>query len=349
MLIVIFFFFAPARKTSSRSPSLPVSLESTQTYASAFSVGAVRIFDLCGQEEASIRAYVAGMISSLHGVRCIAPAYAIGGTASTLASVRLGLCEYDAKKLGGLALPLPWLREEEKRLLALSVPEREKIPGMDVRRADVIAGAAVLLSAVMEALDLSEVRFSDADYRKAGVKVSSMSKDDVAASPGKNLVLIYMESLESSFLDERMFPGLTPRLNALANEALCFDNISPALNADYTFGGIYASMMGLPLVKEVLRGGFVNSGIRVAVGAKLPSLPSILNAAGYEQVFLRGVNLSFAGMNVFLGRERFDRMAAYETEFPGRSRTWGCSDAVLFDWAFERFQQLAAGEPGAPM
>ena len=132
-------------------------------YCVSIPVGAVRIFDLCGQEEASIRAYVAGMISSLHGVRCIAPAYAIGGTASTLASVRLGLCEYDAEKLGGLTLPLSWLREEEKRLLALSVPEREKIPGMDVRRADVIAGAAVLLSAVMEALDLSEVRFSDAD------------------------------------------------------------------------------------------------------------------------------------------------------------------------------------------
>ncbi len=227
-----------------------------------------------------------------------------------------------------------------------------KFPGKEIRRRWCVTGLLLsllllLFSPAREAfLDfgLRRVRFSDADYRKAGVKVSSMSKDDVAASPGKNLVLIYMESLESSFLDERMFPGLTPRLNALANEALCFDNISPALNADYTFGGIYASMMGLPLVKEVLRGGFVNSGIRVAVGAKLPSLPSILNAAGYEQVFLRGVNLSFAGMNVFLGRERFDRMAAYETEFPGRSRTWGCSDAVLFDWAFERFQQLAAGK-----
>ena len=227
-----------------------------------------------------------------------------------------------------------------------------KFPGRKIGRRWCLAGLLLslpllLFSPAREAFldfELRSARFSDEDYRKAGVKVSSMTKDDVAASPGKNLVLIYMESMENTFLDERMFPGLTPRLNALAKEALCFDNISPALNADYTFGGIYASMMGLPLVQQVLRGGFVNSGIRVGVGEKLPSLPSILNAAGYEQVFLRGVNLSFAGMNVFLGRERFDRMAAYETEFPGRSRSWGCSDAVLFDWAFETFQQLAAGK-----
>lgn len=186
--------------------------------------------------------------------------------------------------------------------------------------------------------------FTEQEYREGGLKISSLSKDDVTASPGKNLVLIYLESMENTFLDERRFPGLTPRLNALAKEALVFDDVAPALNADYTFGGIYASMMGLPLVKEVLRSGFVNSGIRVGVGEKLPSLPSILASAGYEQVFLRGVNLSFAGMNVFLGRERFDRMAAYETEFPGRSRSWGCSDAVLFDWAFETFQQLSAGK-----
>ncbi len=224
-----------------------------------------------------------------------------------------------------------------------------KFPGKRIRKRWCAVGLLcslplLLFSPAREAFldfELRSARFSNEDYRKAGVKVSSISKEEVVASPGKNLVLIYMESLENTFLNERLFPGLTPRLNELKKEALCFDNLAPALNADYTFGGIYASMMGLPLVKQVLRGGFVNSGIRVAVGEKLPSLPSILSSAGYEQVFLRGVNLSFAGMNVFLGRERFDRMAAYETEFPGRSRSWGCSDAVLFDWAFQTFQSLS--------
>ena len=49
------------------------------------------------------------------------------------------------------------------RLLSLSVEERKAVPGMDVRRADVIAGGAVLLSAIVHALGLNEVRFSDGD------------------------------------------------------------------------------------------------------------------------------------------------------------------------------------------
>ena len=102
-------------------------------------------------------------LHSLHGICGPAQMYAIGGTASTLASIRLGLSEYDAKKLNGLSLPRDWLSEISGRLLSLPVEERKIIPGMDLRRADVIAGAAVLLSAAVEKLRLPEVYFSDAD------------------------------------------------------------------------------------------------------------------------------------------------------------------------------------------
>ena len=127
-----------------------------------------------------------------------------------------------------------------------------KFPGKRIRKRWCAVGLLcslplLLFSPAREAFldfELRSARFSNEDYRKAGVKVSSISKKEVVASPGKNLVLIYMESLENTFLDERLFPGLTPRLNELKKEALCFDNLAPALNADYTFGGIYASMMG---------------------------------------------------------------------------------------------------------
>ena len=41
--------------------------------------------------------------------------------------------------------------------------ERKQIPGMDIRRADVIAGGAVLLEEIVHALGLTEVKFSDGD------------------------------------------------------------------------------------------------------------------------------------------------------------------------------------------
>ena len=102
-------------------------------------------------------------IAPLAGVACAGTIYAIGGTASTLASIKLGLTEYDAAKLNGLSLSADYLDEVAAHLLALTVEERKQIPGMDLRRADVIAGGAVLLSEIVHAFGLNEVKFSDGD------------------------------------------------------------------------------------------------------------------------------------------------------------------------------------------
>ncbi len=126
-------------------------------------IGAVRILDTCGQSAGLIDAYIAQILEQLHGTGERVPFCAIGGTASTLACMYLALPEYDAAKVNGVRLELDWVRATALRLLAMSPEERKKIPGMDVRRADVIAGATVLLSSVMQKLRMSEVTFSDAD------------------------------------------------------------------------------------------------------------------------------------------------------------------------------------------
>ncbi len=132
-------------------------------YSCSLPVGAVRIFDACGQDPSRIETFVRASVAPLADVRCAASMRAIGGTASTLASIRLGLQAYDAEKLNGLVLPRAWLEEMSLRLLSLSPEERKGVPGMDVSRADVIAGASRLLVNVMRALGLPQVRFSDAD------------------------------------------------------------------------------------------------------------------------------------------------------------------------------------------
>ena len=126
-------------------------------------IGAVRILDLCGQSAGMIDAYVAQVIGQLHWTGDRVPFHAIGGTASTLACMYLELPAYDAQKVNGVRLELEWVKAAALRLLMTPPEERKKIPGMDVRRADVIAGATVLLSSVMQKLRLSEVIFSDAD------------------------------------------------------------------------------------------------------------------------------------------------------------------------------------------
>ena len=126
-------------------------------------VGVVRLLERCGQDKEKLIGAVREAVRPLAAARGKDRLYAIGGTASTLASIRLGLSEYDAGKLAGLSLSAQYLGEIGERLLGLTVEQRKRIPGMDVRRADVIAGGAVLLYEAVCALGVDEVRFSDGD------------------------------------------------------------------------------------------------------------------------------------------------------------------------------------------
>lgn len=126
-------------------------------------VGVVRLLERCGQDKEKLIGAVREAVRPLAAARGKDRLYAIGGTASTLASIRLGLSEYDAGKLAGLSLSAQYLGEIGERLLGLTVEQRKRIPGMDVRRADVIAGGAVLLYEAVCALGADEVRFSDGD------------------------------------------------------------------------------------------------------------------------------------------------------------------------------------------
>ena len=126
-------------------------------------VGVVRLLERCGQDKEKLIGAACEAVRPLAAARGKDRLYAIGGTASTLASIRLGLSEYDAGKLAGLSLSAQYLGEIGERLLGLTVEQRKRIPGMDVRRADVIAGGAVLLYEAVCALGADEVRFSDGD------------------------------------------------------------------------------------------------------------------------------------------------------------------------------------------
>lgn len=139
-------------------------------------VGAVRILDLCGQSIGRIDAFVTDAVRPLRGISCgDGKMYAIGGTASTLASMCLCLSEYDASKLSGAELSLEWVKAAALRLIMTPTEERKKICGMDPRRADVIAGATVLLMKIMETLRLPAVYFSDADNLEGYLAVRGLS------------------------------------------------------------------------------------------------------------------------------------------------------------------------------
>ena len=74
-----------------------------------------------------------------------------------------GLEEYDASRVQDLRITAEEMDGMARRLLAMTAEERKAVKGMDVRRADIIGGGALLLSETMKKLSVGEIYVSDRD------------------------------------------------------------------------------------------------------------------------------------------------------------------------------------------
>jgi exopolyphosphatase / guanosine-5'-triphosphate,3'-diphosphate pyrophosphatase len=87
----------------------------------------------------------------------------LAGTVSTLASLTLGLAEYDADRLHHATLTLEQIQGLCDTLAALSAQERRDLVGMVPGRHDVILGGALVLAAVASRYHCPEVLVSEKD------------------------------------------------------------------------------------------------------------------------------------------------------------------------------------------
>jgi exopolyphosphatase/guanosine-5'-triphosphate,3'-diphosphate pyrophosphatase len=84
---------------------------------------------------------------------------------TSLAAMALQLATYDPARVHGYDLALPALDGEIARLRASSQAERERIVGLDPRRADVILAGALILRRIATAAGAPAVRVSDRGIR----------------------------------------------------------------------------------------------------------------------------------------------------------------------------------------
>jgi exopolyphosphatase/guanosine-5'-triphosphate,3'-diphosphate pyrophosphatase len=87
------------------------------------------------------------------------------GTVTTLAAMSLGLASYDPQIVHGHRLTLPALNQQIARLRPSTQIEREKIPGLDPKRADVILAGACILETIAEQARAAEILVSDRGIR----------------------------------------------------------------------------------------------------------------------------------------------------------------------------------------
>ncbi|WP_424682098.1 sulfatase-like hydrolase/transferase [Frateuria sp. YIM B11624] len=187
---------------------------------------------------------------------------------------------------------------------------------------------------------------------------------DVVATPGRNLVFVYLESVERTYTDETRFPGLTPNLNRLRAQGLDFSGLATFPGVTYTIAGLFSSQCGAPYLISSIFGddfgklGFVPNNDNTTASSfhpELACLGDVLRAAGYDQTFLSGVALSFANKGDFFRMHGFDHLLGkpqIEALHDGKlaSQGWGLHDSDLFDEALAQYRRKqASGKPFSVM
>jgi len=161
--------------------------------------------------------------------------------------------------------------------------------------------------------------------------------------PQLNLVYIYGESLERTYFNDQAFPELAPELGALKNEGLDFSHTEQLPGTDYTIAGMVSSQCGIPLFAPF------EGNASASVSSFFPQnlcLGDILKNSGYENHFIQGANLRFAGKDVFLKSHGFDHLTGAEelkaqVADANYRNDWGFYDDTVLDEVWKRYEALS--------
>ena len=168
-------------------------------------------------------------------------------------------------------------------------------------------------------------------------------RDPAGPENPRNLVILYLESLERTYMDEQRFPGLTPNLAQLEERAVTFTDLGQTDGATFTVGGMVATQCGVPLI---LTGG-PNS---------MRSASSCLERPAWE---ISCPRLATPCPTLEAGRPNSQAKAHSTKAIPmTRSRVWnncalcsltleymaewGLQDDTLFELGHERFNRLSS-------
>ncbi len=108
-------------------------------------------------------AIIAPVLDRLGGARHPDVFVGLAGTVSTLAAIDQGLVGYDRDRVHHHRLGADRIRELAAHLASIGPDERAGVPGMEAGRVGVIVGGTVVLSVVLDAVDVDGLVTSEAD------------------------------------------------------------------------------------------------------------------------------------------------------------------------------------------
>lgn len=174
----------------------------------------------------------------------------------------------------------------------------------------------------------------------------------------RNLIYIYLESMENTFADVKsggaFAENLIPNLTRLSLENENFSGSSAVLNGaavtDYTtwtMGAMFAQSTGLPLILPIDGNAMYSQD---TFFPELTGIGDILKEAGYKNLLLMGSHAMFGGREIFYQDHGAYRMLDYDysivyEEIPKDYYVfWGYEDDKLFTFAKKHLLKAAKSE-----
>ncbi|MFA9216159.1 MAG: sulfatase-like hydrolase/transferase [Sphingomonadaceae bacterium] len=243
--------------------------------------------------------------------------------------------------LGLLMLAEPGLR---RHLACLQQPWRRPLIILQRR-----LPALLLLAAIGFWLyDVSALKYATANFgpNYFGTHYVQPGKLALDASRAKNLIVIYVESLETGYANRKVFGrDLLAPLTALRGTS--FASYQQAPGTGWTIAALVATQCGVPLERVTIFDGNTQGQMIKSFLGNAVCLPDILAQQGYRNVFMGGGSPTFAGKDKFLaqhhyhevyGREYWLKTGARERDMNG----WGLYDRDLFARAKSKLHQLVS-------
>ena len=241
-----------------------------------------------------------------------------------------------------------------------------------------MCSAVTSLAAVIITVHTAWMRLDLGNYLKNQMDGSTFIEDNYVDPAGvkitfpkkkRNLVYIYLESMEMTFADRQSGGAFDynniPELTELASEGDCFSGEEGILNGGqvlpgttFTMGGMFAQTAGLPLKIDLgegftdSRGSFNKMNTQDSFFKKVTCIGDILEKEGYQNVLMLGSNATFGGRRLY-----FSSHGSYEIKdynwaveqgvIPNDYYVfWGMEDQKLFAAAREELTDLAeSGQP----
>ncbi len=145
------------------STELVVQENGKFVYKKSVDIGVVRLKDSCGRDARLIEIAAQKAIEKYGKIPFIKEVTAIGGTATTLAALQLGLQQYDSGVVTGTTITATEMEKIADKLLSMTVEEIGALPCMPKGRADVLAGGAKLFALFMKRWGIEKLTVSDRD------------------------------------------------------------------------------------------------------------------------------------------------------------------------------------------